>query len=272
MRVGFVGLGVQGGPIADQIISGGHSLTVWARRRDVSDAYFERGAAVAEDLRALGAASDIVGVCVVDDQDVEAVGAGLLDGLAPGSVIVVHSTVAATTVKRLAAAATTHGVDVLDAPVIGGAVAARNRTLAVAVGGDDQVFAKCTSVLASYGDPIVHVGVVGDGQVMKLLFNLLFVVNIEVMDRFADIAAELGLDRSQSATLFDYLRTNTFAARFVQRAIPSHMLEHAVKILQKDYALARTLLDDSGTDPAPLDSLGAAALERCSQVTRSGQG
>src|SRR5262249_5281786 len=117
-RVGFVGLGSQGGPMARRIVDAGFPTTVWARRPDATAAFAGTGAAVARDLVALGAASDVLGVCVVADADVEQVldgPDGALAGMAAGGIVVIHSTVHPDTCRRLQRRHP--ALAILDAPV-----------------------------------------------------------------------------------------------------------------------------------------------------------
>ena len=123
-RAGFIGLGSQGGPMARRIAEAGLPLTLWARRPESVAPYADTAAVVAASPAALGAASDVVGVCVVADADVEAVllgPDGVLAGMAPGGVVAVHSTIRPDTCRRLAERAAERGVALVDAPVSGGA-------------------------------------------------------------------------------------------------------------------------------------------------------
>jgi 3-hydroxyisobutyrate dehydrogenase len=269
-RVGFVGLGSQGGPMAEMIRRAGFSLTVWARRPEVTASFAATGAAVAADLADLGRRSDLIAICVVDDHDVDEVAAEVLRGIAPGGTIVVHSTVHPRTVRTLAARAALDGVDVLDAPVMGGGAAASRRQLAVAVGGDPVVLERCRPTLECFGDPIIHVGPVGAGQQAKLLYNLLFVANAELHDQVASLGMELGLKRSALAQLLDQLRRSEFARRLVLREAPPQALAHAARILAKDVSHATALLHESNLDSSGLDVLGAAGLDRLRRLADAG--
>jgi 3-hydroxyisobutyrate dehydrogenase len=269
-RVGFVGLGSQGGPMAEMIGRAGFSLTVWARRPEVSARFAATGAAVASDLTDLGRRSDLVGICVVDDHDVAEVAAEVLGGIAPGGSLVVHSTVHPRTVRALAARAALQRVDVLDAPVIGGGGAASRRQLAVAVGGDPVVFKRCQPMLECFGDPIIHVGPIGAAQQAKLLYNLLFVVNAGLHDHIASLAVQLGLDRAAVGQLLDQLRQSEFARRIARREATPEALSHAVQILAKDVTHATALMHESDLDGSGLDTLGAAGLERLRRLAEAG--
>jgi 3-hydroxyisobutyrate dehydrogenase len=123
-RVGFIGLGSQGGPMARCIVEGGYPLTLWARRPESVEPFGDAAATVVGTPAEVGAASDVVGICVVADADVEDVALrpdGVLAGMAPGGVVAVHSTIHPDTCRRLAEQAAGRGVAVVDAPVSGGA-------------------------------------------------------------------------------------------------------------------------------------------------------
>jgi 3-hydroxyisobutyrate dehydrogenase len=210
-----------------------------------------------------------VGICVVDDHDVDDVAAEVLAGIAPGGSIAVHSTVHPRTVRALAARAALQRVDVLDAPVMGGGAAASRRQLAVAVGGDPVVLERCRPMLECFGDPIIHVGPVGAGQQAKLLYNLLFVVNAGLHDHIASLAAQLGLDRAAVGQLLDQLRQSEFARRIARREATPEALSHAVRILAKDVTHATALLHESNLDSSGLDTLGAAELERLRRLAQA---
>ena len=129
MRVGFIGLGSQGGPMARRIIEAGFPTTLWARRPASLEGFADTAAKVAGSPADLAAASDLVCLCVVGDADIEDVTAGengVLAGLEPGGVIAVHSTVHPKTCHDLAEKAAAQGVSVIDAPVSGGAPAVPN--------------------------------------------------------------------------------------------------------------------------------------------------
>ena len=181
MRVGFIGLGSQGAPMAARIAGAGFPTTLWARRPEALTPFAESDAKVASSPAELAANSDLVCLCVVGDADVEEVvtgDSGVLSALESGGVIAIHSTVHPKTCHALAEKAAAQGVSVIDAPVSGGGQAAEERRLLVMVGGDTEVVERCRPVFESYADPIVHLGELGSGQTTKLLNNLLFTANL----------------------------------------------------------------------------------------------
>src|SRR5438093_3735174 len=131
-RVGFIGLGSQGGPMARRIVEGGFPLTIWARRPELVEPFADTPASVASTPAELGAASDVVGICVMGDADVEDVllrDDGVLLGMAAGGVVAIHSTIHPDTCRRVADEAARRDVAVIDAPVSGRGGAAAGRRL-----------------------------------------------------------------------------------------------------------------------------------------------
>jgi 3-hydroxyisobutyrate dehydrogenase-like beta-hydroxyacid dehydrogenase len=172
LRVGFVGLGMQGAPMAHRVIAAGFPTTLWARRQTTLEPFAGTASQIVPSLPELGARSDMVCICVFADDDVEEVltGAdGILAGMQPGSLVAVHSTVSPHTCEALAVTAQACGVTLIDAPVSGSAPAAAAGRLLVMVGGGDAACERARPVLAAFGDPVIHVGPLGSGQLAKLV-------------------------------------------------------------------------------------------------------
>jgi len=200
MRVGFIGLGSQGGPMARRIVEGGYDLTLWARRAASVEPYADTAAKVAATPAKLAAASDLVCLCVVGDADVKQVlegDTGVLAGLAPGGIIAIHSTVHPDTCREIAELAGKQGVSVIDAPVSGGAPAVEQGTLMVMVGGEEADVEKCRPVFATYSDAVVHLGALGAGQVAKILNNLQFTANLGSAMSTLELGDALGIPRDR---------------------------------------------------------------------------
>lgn len=206
MRVGFIGLGSQGGPMARRIVEGGFETTLWARRAASLEPYAGTAAKTADTPAELAAASDLVCLCVVGDDDVrEVLGGetGVLAGLAPGGVVAIHSTVHPDTCRDIAATAAERDVAVIDAPVSGGGPAVEEGKLLVMVGGDDEVVERCRPVFATYADPIVHLGPLGSGQLTKILNNLLFTANLGAALSTLDLGEALNIPRVRLAEVLN---------------------------------------------------------------------
>jgi len=245
-RVGFIGLGQQGAPMARRILDAGHPTTLWARRRASLDAFVDTGARFAAGPAELAADCDVVCVCVVTDADVEEVvtgTGGVLAGLRGGGVVVVHSTVHPDTCRRLGEVAAARGVFVVDAPVSGGGPAAERGALLVMAGGDADAVEMCRPVFASYADPIAHMGPLGAGQVAKLLNNVLFTANLATAASAVALGRALGVDADRLAGVLGHGSAASFALGSVARAggTLDGVTAHAGPLLRKDVRLMADL-------------------------------
>lgn len=264
MRVGFIGLGSQGAPMARRIVEGGYATTLWARRPESLEPFAGTTAAVADTPAELGRASDLVCLCVVGDADVEEVihgENGLLAGLQPGGVIAIHSTVHPDTCRRLAEHCADHGVSVIDAPVSGGGPAAEAGTLLVMVGGDEDVVQKCRPVFDTYADPVVHLGGTGSGQVTKLLNNLLFTANLGTAATALALGEQLGVSAGRLAEVVCRGSSNSFALNSIRGSGGSldRLAGMAGALLRKDVRLVADLAQQAAAMPgAVLDAADAA--------------
>ena len=214
MKVGFIGLGSQGGPMARRIVEGGYETTLWARRPATLEPFADTPAKVAKSPAELAAASDLVCLCVIGDADIEEITGGedgLLAAMEPGSVIAIHSTVHPDTCRKLAKKAGARRVSVVDAPVSGGGPAASEGRLLVMVGGDADVVERCRPVFETYGDPVVHLGDLGSGQTTKLLNNLLFTANLGTAASTLSLADALGVSADRLIEVVSRGSGNSFA-------------------------------------------------------------
>ncbi|QXQ15330.1 NAD(P)-dependent oxidoreductase [Skermania piniformis] len=254
MRVGFIGLGSQGGPMARRIAEAGYPTTLWARRPVSVEPFSDTAAAVADSPAALAATSDLVGICVVGDADVREVVTGeqgVLAGLAPGSILAIHSTVHPDTCRELAELAGVQGVSVIDAPVSGGGQAAAEQRLLVMVGGPDDVVERARPVFATYADPIVHLGEVGSGQMAKLLNNVLFTANLATAQGTLRLGTELGVAPERLGEVITHGTANSFALGRIVSAggTLDRLAQHAGDLLRKDVGLIAELAASAGVTP-----------------------
>ena len=162
-----------------RLLLAGYAVTVWARRTEAITPLTAEGARAGESPADVAATSDIVMTMVTDTKAVDEVvlgERGIARGARPGAVVVDHSTVAPDGARRIAVALHSQGVEMLDAPVSGGSMAAEAGTLAIMIGGSAAV-ARVTPVLSSYAKTIVHVGASGAGQVAKACNQICTIVN-----------------------------------------------------------------------------------------------
>jgi len=196
-RIGYIGLGLMGKPIAGNLLKAGYSLTVHSRRRGPVDELAALGARVAETPRAVAEASDFVFTSLPDSPDVEQVvlgHQGVLQGCRPGMVFVDNSTIKPETSRRLAAQLAEVGVHALDAPVSGGDVGAKAATLAIMVGGPREALDRVLPVFQSMGKTITHVGESGAGQVAKACNQIMAAATMVAMSELLLLARKAGVD------------------------------------------------------------------------------
>ncbi|OBI09529.1 6-phosphogluconate dehydrogenase [Mycolicibacter heraklionensis] len=264
MRVGFIGLGSQGAPMARRILEGGYATTLWARRDGTLEPFSDTEARIADSPATLAGQSDLVCLCVVGDADVDEVvrgDNGVLAGLQPGGVIAIHSTVHPDTCRRLAQHCAERQVSVIDAPVSGGGPAAAAGTLLVMAGGDADVVERCRPVFETYADPVVHLGDLGAGQVAKLLNNLLFTANLGTAATALALGKQLGVDTERLAEVVSRGSANSFALNSIRGSggTLDRLAGLAGSLLQKDVRLVSDLAQRAGADPgAVLDAADAA--------------
>ncbi|OCB28987.1 6-phosphogluconate dehydrogenase [Mycobacterium malmoense] len=263
MKVGFIGLGSQGGPMARRIVEGGYETTLWARRPATLEAFADTKAKVAASPAELAAASDLVCLCVVGDADIHEIASGdrgVLAAMKPGGVIAIHSTVHPNTCRELANQAAAKGISVVDAPVSGGGGAASEGRLLVMIGGDADVVERCRPVFATYADPVVHLGELGSGQTTKLLNNLLFTAHLATAATALSLADALGVDPDRLTEVVSRSSGNSFALNALGGIGGLDRLAGvAGTLLQKDVRLVVDLADRAGASGgAVLDAADAA--------------
>jgi 3-hydroxyisobutyrate dehydrogenase len=193
MDIGFIGLGSMGSRIVDLMLDADCQVTLWARRPASLERYGDR-ARTARSPAEVGKAADLVGICVWDESDVDKVllgDEGVLAGLRPGGVVVVHSTIAPDACRRLAREAAGRDISLLDAPV---SLAVNAPKLLVMVGGDAPVVEQVRPVLETFGNPVVHLGPTGSGQIAKLVNNTMLAATVGIGADAIALGADLGLD------------------------------------------------------------------------------
>ena len=280
IRVGFIGLGIQGKPIAAHLAPAGLEAVVY----DIDDApvreLVKTGARAAASPREVGAHADVVGICVPEDAHVRAVvfgDDGLLAGMTPGGVVLIHSTVLPETALEVAEAAQACNVAVLDACVTGGAARAENKQLTYLVGGPADALAKArpyfdaTTVL-----DVVHAGELGNGAKLKLCINLITYIQwaaayesmalARAIDLPQEVLEKAGRSNGQLTDLMlAYLGTHKVPEEArTSEGFQSLMRGH-MAIAEKDLAWALELARKAGVS-LPVGSLVSQSMARLYNV------
>jgi 2-hydroxy-3-oxopropionate reductase len=195
MKIGFIGLGIMGRPMALNLLRGGHQLTVWARRAESMQPLLAAGAAGAANATEAARGADLVISMVADAPDVAAVMQAVAQGAAPGLVAVDMSTIAPAAARRIGAELAQTGVDFVDAPVSGGEAGAIAGHLSIMAGGSEAAFARALPAFERMGKNIVHIGPGGSGQVAKAANQIVTGMGVLAVAEALAFAAKNGVDR-----------------------------------------------------------------------------
>ncbi|MEA2191920.1 MAG: 3-hydroxyisobutyrate dehydrogenase [Solirubrobacteraceae bacterium] len=196
-RIGFVGLGIMGSRQAANLARAGHELTVYNRTRATAEAWVaEHGGSVADTPAAVGAASDVVITMVVDGEQVREalLGAdGVAAGAAPGTLCVDMTTIAPQQTRAIGAELAAREIRMLDAPVTGSSPKAQDGTLTIMAGGSAEDFARAEPLLRAMGELVVHVGELGQGEMLKIINNSVAAANATAVGEALLVAQRTGV-------------------------------------------------------------------------------
>ena len=249
LRIGFIGLGIMGAPMAGHLMAAGYPLAVY-KRGPLPDTIADSAAVPCRSGREVAERSDVVILMLPDTPDVEAVlfGVdGVAAGLTAGKTVVDMSSISPLATKQFATKIEALGCDYLDAPVSGGEVGAKNATLTIMVGGPDATFQKITPLFGKMGKNITRVGGNGDGQTAKVANQIIVALNIEAVAEALVFAARAGADpeRVRQALMGGFAASRVLevhGARMIQRAFdPGFRIELHQKDLDIALSSARTL-------------------------------
>jgi len=224
-RVGFVGLGVMGGPMARNLLAAGHDVVAFSRTRASVDDIAADGATAAGSAREVAGQAGVVILMLPDSPQVREVldgDDGLLAGAREGTLVIDMSTISPVVTREIAAECAERGIGWVDAPVSGGDVGAREATLSIMAGGSDEDFARAKPLFEALGKTIVHVGPVGSGQVVKACNQVVVALTIEAVSEALVLGSKAGVD---PATIIEVL-SGGLAANKVMEVRGRNFLEH----------------------------------------------
>lgn len=241
-RVGFIGLGLMGGPMAANVARAGYPLTVYNRTPDKAEPLKELGAEVVSSPREVAQHSDVIITMLAETAAVQAVLTGpdgVLAGAKPGMVLIDMSTVAPAQSRETAAMLNAQGLVMLDAPVVGSTGPATAGTLTIVVGGERTVFEAQKDLLGSMGSTLHYMGPQGSGAHVKLCFNLLVAAEMAALAEAMALAAKGGLDLKQVGEM---IAASNISSGLIQRKV-SNIVENSyepafpLKHMHKDLGL-----------------------------------
>ena len=195
--IGFIGLGIMGKPMSQNLIKAGYSLVVYDIVKEYVNEIAGAGATAAASSLEVAQKSDVIITMLPDSPDVEAVvfgDEGVLDGIQSGSLFIDMSTIAPATSKKVYEALQEKGVEALDAPVSGGDVGAKSGTLSIMVGGSDEAFKRALPLFEIMGKNIVHIGDPGAGQVTKAANQIVVALTIQAVAEALTLVKKSGVD------------------------------------------------------------------------------
>ena len=265
IRVGFIGLGRIGKPMAINVLDAGYDLTVYDLREQAVRELADCGAKAAHSPKEVAAGTDVIELAVVDDAQVEDVllgNRGVLAGSRPGTVVAIHSTVYPATVRKMAKAGETKGVHVIDAPVSGGETGAREKSLCYMVGGEQAILDRCREVLATSASDIFHMGALGSGAAAKMIVQVVTCINMLAAHEAELLAGQCDLDFVALQQVMHMSSAQSFVAdnwldRFKLSQDPIEIRRKRTEVFQKSIAPAIEMAQRLG-----LSLAGATLVER----------
>jgi 3-hydroxyisobutyrate dehydrogenase len=249
MKIGFIGLGNMGGPMALNLIKAGHTLVVHDIRREAAAPHLERGAKWAASPREAAREAELILSSLPGPPEVEAVALGengILQGANPGSIYADLSTGSPTVMRKLHAAFKAKGVHVLDSPVSGGVWGAQRGTLQVMVGGDEPIYNEVKGVLGAIGDKVGYMGPIGAGTIAKLVHNMVSIATRSIMAEGFTLGVKAGV---KPEAILEAIRGASFGqGLLLSQMIPNVIFKgdfdsvrFACKLARKDVGLATAL-------------------------------
>lgn len=259
MKLGFIGLGVMGRPMALNLMKGGHEMALYARRAASAEPLVAKGARMCATPREVAARAEVVFTMVTTSSDVEEVvlgDDGIIHGARHGSVVVDMETIAPAAARSIAQALEAKGVDMLDAPVSGGPMGAEQATLSIMVGGKPAVYERVKPLFECLGKTLAYMGDHGAGQVTKACNQLALLVTAQASAEALALARACGLDpaRVREVMMGGIAASRVlelFGRRMVERDFAAGI---EARLYHKDLAIVLALAHERGI------ALPAAAL------------
>lgn len=258
-QVGFIGLGIMGKPMARNLINAGHSLVVHDHKQAPMQELATEGAEMAQSCRDASQGCEVIITMLPDSANSEDAilgHHGVLEGAPAGSTIIDMSSINPLVSQKIAAEASKYNVEMLDAPVSGGEPGAIAGTLAIMVGGNEEVFQKHEELLHVMGRSVVRVGEVGAGNVVKLANQMIVAANIEIIGEALTLSQKAGIDPQ---VVFDAIRGGLAGSNALEAKAPMMMERNfrpgfRIRLHQKDLNNAMATAKDLGV-PVPVTSL-----------------
>ena len=262
-KIGFIGIGEMGFPMANNLIESGYNLFVFDVNNEAMDGLAKLGATKCSSVKDIGESSDVIIIMVRTTSQVEDIffrEEGLLDSCSPGSCIIITSTISPTSAQKMARQAKEKEITEVDAPVSGGREGAEARTLSMMVGGDKEDYEGVRPVLEKMGKNIFYMGTIGMGEVAKLANNLLLLIHMNAAYEATALVEMSGLDPDLFRDLIKVSTGGSWVVEhweMVRAWKENYKPGETMDLIYKDFQLALGLAQDLKT---PLH-LGAVASQ-----------
>lgn len=257
-RVGFIGLGIMGKPMARNLLKAGYPLVVFDLNKDAMEDLIKAGALAADSSKEVAERADVIITMLPDSPEVKEVilgKNGVIEGIRRDSVVIDMSSINPLVTQEIARTLDVKGVKMLDAPVSGGETGAIQGTLAIMVGGEKKVFEDCLEILKAMGKNIVHVGGIGAGGYVKLVNQIIVALNIASVGEAFCLGVKAGLDPQ---VIYQAIRGGLAGSQVLETKAPMIFQRNfkpgfKIKLHQKDLQNALSTAKDLGV-PLPLSS------------------
>jgi 3-hydroxyisobutyrate dehydrogenase/2-hydroxy-3-oxopropionate reductase len=268
--VAFIGLGAMGAPMVGHLLRAGHVVRAFVRRPEAADAARQLGAEPFFTPAETARGAEVVFTNVTSSEDVREVllgKNGVVEGAAPGTICIDHSTISPIVTREIAQALAVHGIEALDCPVSGGTMGAQAATLTIMVGGKAEVLEKVRPLLQLIGKTITHIGDNGAGQVAKLCNQIAQVVNIEGIAEAMRFAGAQGVD---TAKVLQAMATGMAGSRMLDMMGPKMVARDFAagiesRLHAKDFGLAADIATEIGLDLPAMRATSAQLSELMDQ-------
>jgi len=275
VKVGFIGLGAMGLPMAKRVLLSDHKIyTTFHRRREPAQELAAMGAEILQNPGEVAAAAEVVITILPSDAELNETvfgETGILDRFSNGKVLIEMTSGTDLAMQEVDEAIRTKGGSVLDAPVSGGTTAAEQGTLTIMVGGDEPLLERCRPLLLAMGTRIVHVGGVGQGKVLKIVNQVMAAIHLLTIGEAFALGIKCGAD---PRTLYEVIKTSSGYSKMMDLRLPGFLLEDSFKpgfkldLMKKDINLA---LESAKASNTPL-LLTSVAAQLFSAVSAQGRG
>ena len=259
-KLGFIGIGSMGRPIARRLLQAGYKVSVYNRDRSKAEALVGYGAIVGNSIAELASNTDVILSCLANDDAVRNVYAGregVFAHMRPGTVVIEMSTVNPETSRELYKLGAARGVSVLDVPISGSTPAAEQGTLTLFGGGDEKIFHNAEPIFRAIARQYFYLGPSGSGTTMKLVVNTLLGVGMQAIAEAVALGEKAGLNRDR---LFDVLSHTAViapahAGKLAKAARSDYTPQFAIRLMNKDF---RLILEMAARIQVPMPVTAAA--------------